>query len=207
MRHTWLESASCLLFLNGTLYIELVLDTCTYQRLLQLCFSYRRPHAQETMKQEAGSDENRGYQQHYYYNPQQQPEESAPLQGGISPQQQPQASAPPYYGTFQGNLSYPQPGYPSQPDQYGYQTVQGYPIIEPRPVDTDLPPLPCCGLGIGWCLFIIGWFLASIPWYAGAIMLFCTRPDPRVRMGLICCTIAAILSLIAAIVGGTTAKN
>ncbi|KAI5068631.1 hypothetical protein GOP47_0016976 [Adiantum capillus-veneris] len=167
------------------------------------------------MKKEAGSEETRGYhqppppqqQQQYYHPPQpQQAGESAPPHGANQP---PQPSAPPYYGTFQGNPGYPQPaqpGYPYPQQQYGYQAVPGYPIIERRS-EADLPRLPCCGLGIGWCLFIVGWFLASIPWYAGAIILVCTRPDPRERVGLVCCTVAAILSLIAAIVGGTTATN
>ncbi|KAH7425527.1 hypothetical protein KP509_11G058900 [Ceratopteris richardii] len=65
--------------------------------------------------------------------------------------------------------------------------------------------LPCCGIGLGWFLFIIGFFLASIPWYVGVVMLVCIKHDHRERIGLVCCTIAAILSLIAAMVGGTRA--
>ena len=38
--------------------------------------------------------------------------------------------------------------------------------------------------------FILGFFIASVPWYAGAILLLCTRPDPRERIGFIYCTIA-----------------
>ncbi|KAH7426645.1 hypothetical protein KP509_10G010000 [Ceratopteris richardii] len=156
--------------------------------------------------EKAEFDDSRGYprpeqQQHPYLYPPQ------PQQPGY---EVPQRPAPPYYGTFEGNPHYPQPappGYPTPaPPQFGRQSVPGYPIIEPRP-EAELPRLPCCGLGIGWCLFISGWFLASVPWYAGAIMLMCTRPDPREKVGLICCTIAAVLSLIAAIVGGTSATR
>lgn len=146
-------------------------------------------------------EESGGYQHQYYYYPQQQAGESA-----TQAQAQTRASAPPYYGTFHGQYRHPHPGYPSPPSQFGHHTaVEGYPIIEPRPADRDLLPRPCCGLGVGWCLFILGWFLACVPWYVGAIMLVCTRPDPRERVGLVCCTIAAFLSVIAAIVGGTTA--
>ncbi|MCO5574293.1 hypothetical protein L7F22_028075 [Adiantum nelumboides] len=144
------------------------------------------------MEKEAGSEEAQGYHQ-----PQQQQQQKQYyyVGEGTSPQgpnQATQPSAPPYYGTFQGNPGYPQPAQPdiSYPQQqYGYQAVPGYPVIERRS-EAELPRLPCCGLGIGWCLFIMGWFLAFIPWYAGAVILVCTSPDPRERVGLVCCTIA-----------------
>lgn len=151
------------------------------------------------MKQD-GSSEDRGYYPQRPLDPeaQQSNQQSAP-------------SAPHYYGTFQGNPGYPQPArpgfpYPGRGPQYGYQTVPGYPVYEVISAERQPERLPCCGIGIGWFLFIIGWFLASIPWYVGAIILLCTRHDPRERVGLVCCTIAAVLSLIAAIVSGTTAS-
>uniref|UniRef100_A0ACD5VFQ3 Uncharacterized protein n=1 Tax=Avena sativa TaxID=4498 RepID=A0ACD5VFQ3_AVESA len=56
--------------------------------------------------------------------------------------------------------------------------------------------LPCCGLGIGWVLFIIGFFLGAIPWYAGAIMLCFYRGDHREKPGLIACAVAAVIGTI-----------
>eukprot|EP00250_Pteridium_aquilinum_P015095 c22374_g1_i2 orf=170-613(+) len=147
------------------------------------------------MKKEGSSD---------YYPPD---EESAPLN------QQPAPSAPQqYYGTFQGTPAYPQPLPPGFPhpvhpsEHYRGGTVPGYPVVEGTP-ELRRERLPCCGIGIGWCLFILGWILASVPWYVGVFLLVCTRPDPRERIGLVCCTIAAVLSLIAIIVGGTTADS
>ncbi|XP_048235723.1 60S ribosomal protein L18a-like protein [Ricinus communis] len=62
--------------------------------------------------------------------------------------------------------------------------VTGYAVYETGP-----PRLPCCGIGVGWCLFILGWFLCGIPWYVGAIILVCSKIDPRERPGYIGCTI------------------
>ncbi|XP_059063422.1 large ribosomal subunit protein eL20z [Cryptomeria japonica] len=133
----------------------------------------------------------------------------------------------PHYGTFQGSA----PPYPQQPvmgipqpvpppgaigsESYyppGYQAVPGYPGYPPPPPS---PPaerpqeerLPCCGLGIGWLLFILGFIFASIPWYVGAFLLFCCRQDYREKPGLVACTIAAVLSAIAVIVGATKGAN
>ncbi|XP_031474400.1 60S ribosomal protein L18a-like protein [Nymphaea colorata] len=129
---------------------------------------------------------------------------------------------PPYYGTFQGvppyghgqpyahgqpAIGFPQPvpppgSVPSAPPYFphGYQTVPGYAIAEGRPVRE--PRLPCCGLGLGWFLFIIGFFLAAIPWYIGAFILICVRRvDYREKPGYIACTIAACLAIIAIILG------
>ncbi|KAA8524067.1 hypothetical protein F0562_010502 [Nyssa sinensis] len=125
----------------------------------------------------------------------------------------------PHYGTFQGAANYPaQPviGFPQPvpppgaseasvpPPQYyahGYQSVPGYAVAEGRPLRE--PRLPCCGLGIGWFLFIIGFFLAAIPWYVAAFILLCARIDPREKPGYIVCTVAAILATIAVILGVT----
>uniref|UniRef100_A0A2P2JEM9 60S ribosomal protein L18a-like protein n=1 Tax=Rhizophora mucronata TaxID=61149 RepID=A0A2P2JEM9_RHIMU len=134
------------------------------------------------------------------------------------PQQHPQ------YGTFQGVANYPPPpqqpviGFPQPapppgataepsappPPQYyaqGYQTVPGYAVAEGRPVRERR--LPCCGIGIGWFLFIIGFFLGAIPWYIGLFVLVCARIDPREKPGYIACTIAAILATIVIIIGAT----
>ncbi|XP_057949629.1 large ribosomal subunit protein eL20z-like isoform X1 [Malania oleifera] len=127
----------------------------------------------------------------------------------------------PHYGTFQGVATYsppaigfpqpvPPPGAaessaypPSHPPYYapGYQTVTGYAVAEGRPVRERR--LACCGLGVGWFLFIIGFFLAAIPWYIGAIVLICARIDYREKPGYIACTVAAVLATLAIILGAT----
>ncbi|GAB2257868.1 hypothetical protein Droror1_Dr00014028 [Drosera rotundifolia] len=128
---------------------------------------------------------------------------------------------PPEYGTFQGVPTYPPPipphqhhlrpaiGFP-QPSPppgafgpsapVGYQAVPGYAVAEGTPVRERR--LPCCGIGLGWFLFIIGFFLAGIPWYVGALLLCCSRnADPREKPGYVGCIIAAILEIIAIILG------
>ncbi|KAG8386507.1 hypothetical protein BUALT_Bualt03G0155700 [Buddleja alternifolia] len=127
---------------------------------------------------------------------------------------------PPHYGTFQGVVNHPPPsaigfpqpvpppgvsGAPPPPSQYyahGYQAVPGYAVIEGRPVRERR--LPCCGIGLGWFLFIIGFFLAAIPWYVAALLLVCSRIDHREKPGYVACTIAAVLATIAAIFGLTS---
>ncbi|KAL6506888.1 hypothetical protein OROHE_022325 [Orobanche hederae] len=117
------------------------------------------------------------------------------------------------YGTFQGVANHPpqtaiglpQPvappgisGAPPPPQYYahGYQAVpEGRPVRERR--------LPCCGIGLGWFLFIIGFFLAAIPWYVAALLLLCSRIDPREKPGYVASTIAAVLASIAVIFGLT----
>ncbi|KAG6480463.1 hypothetical protein ZIOFF_063963 [Zingiber officinale] len=103
---------------------------------------------------------------------------------------------------------------------------RSYAPVEGTPV--SLPRLPCCGLGVGWLLyvnlaltllkFILGFLLASIPWYVGAFILWCVRVDDREKPGLVACTIAfhvslpsevdvivwqAVLAVIAVIIGAT----
>ncbi|EAY99038.1 hypothetical protein OsI_20996 [Oryza sativa Indica Group] len=92
-------------------------------------------------------------------------------------QQQPYAPAEPYYAQ-------------------GYQTGPGYgSIAEGRPV--RMRRLPCCGLGLGWLLFIAGFFLAAIPWYVGAFILICVRVhDYREKPGYVACTVAAVIAAI-----------
>ncbi|XP_006644489.2 60S ribosomal protein L18a-like protein [Oryza brachyantha] len=89
----------------------------------------------------------------------------------------------------------------------GYQAVQGYiPVVEGRPV--RMQRLPCCGLGMGWFLFIIGFFLAAIPWYVGAFVLICVRVhDYREKPGYVACTIAALLAAIAVLLGLTKGED
>ncbi|KAL3851473.1 hypothetical protein ACJIZ3_013355 [Penstemon smallii] len=141
-----------------------------------------------------------------------------------------QSSPPPlpnyHYGTFQGVANYqPQPSAPSQsvmgfpqpvppagfsgaPPHYyphGYQTVPGYAVAEGRPFREDR--LPCCGVGIGWLLFITGFFLGAIPWYIGAFLLLCVRLDYREKPGLIACTLAALLAALAVTLGVTKATR
>ncbi|GER24583.1 60S ribosomal protein L18aA [Striga asiatica] len=131
-----------------------------------------------------------------------------------------------YYGTFQGVANYqprppppshpvmgfPQPAPPpgfsgSIPHYYhqGYQSVPGYVVHEGRPFREER--LPCCGVGIGWLLFITGFFLGAIPWYIGAFLLLCVRLDYREKPGLIACTIAALLAALAVTLGVTKATH
>ncbi|ONK66698.1 uncharacterized protein A4U43_C06F11040 [Asparagus officinalis] len=127
------------------------------------------------------------------------------------------------YGTFGGGppvyppqppaTGFPQPvpppgvtgGAGHQPSDYyayGYQAVEGYAAVaEGRPLRH--PRLPCCGMGMGWFLFIIGFFLAAIPWYVGAFILLCVRVEYREKPGYVACTIAAIVASIAIIFGAT----
>uniref|UniRef100_A0ACD5TDN4 Uncharacterized protein n=1 Tax=Avena sativa TaxID=4498 RepID=A0ACD5TDN4_AVESA len=121
------------------------------------------------------------------------------------------------YGTFHPPpVGYPQPapppgfggGYHNQQQPYahaepyqaqGYQAVPGSgygPVVEGRPVRMH-HRLPCCGLGMGWLLFIAGFFLAAIPWYIGAFILICVRVhDYREKPGYVACTIAAVIAAI-----------
>ncbi|XP_066330375.1 large ribosomal subunit protein eL20z-like isoform X2 [Miscanthus floridulus] len=72
--------------------------------------------------------------------------------------------------------------------------VEGVPVRE--------PPLPFCGVGVGWFLFLLGFFLAAIPWYAGAFLLFFVALDHREKPGLIACTVAGIFALVPFILNG-----
>ncbi|KAL3522668.1 hypothetical protein ACH5RR_015502 [Cinchona calisaya] len=132
-----------------------------------------------------------------------------------------------YYGTFQGVatsqpsisppssepvVGFPQPMRPPGtavlPPYYyhhGYQAVRGYAVAEGRPIREHR--LPCCGMGIGWFLFIVGFFLGAVPWYIGAFLLLCVRLDYREKPGLVACTLASILAAIAITLGVTKAKD
>ncbi|KDP37962.1 hypothetical protein JCGZ_04605 [Jatropha curcas] len=132
-----------------------------------------------------------------------------------------------YYGTFQGVANYypsvSQPAPPPPPHtvvgfpqpiaphgsianpQYfphGYNSfATGYAVIEGRPVREHR--LPCCGLGMGWFLFIVGFFLGGIPWYVGTFIVLCVQVDYREKAGYVACAIASILAMIAVTLGVT----
>ncbi|XP_051126093.1 uncharacterized protein LOC127248012 [Andrographis paniculata] len=98
----------------------------------------------------------------------------------------------------------PQPlfgGFPVQlqPRYYGnsYLPVRGMVIVDGRPLTA--PHLPCCGLGVGWFLFIIGFLLPAIPWYIAALILIFSRVHPREKQGYLACAIAAVLATFAII--------
>ncbi|KAI3774916.1 hypothetical protein L1987_49479 [Smallanthus sonchifolius] len=134
--------------------------------------------------------------------------------------QQPPPPPPHQYSTFHGVHNYPpQPviGFPQHapppgahggpsvnPYAHGYQAVQGYAVAEGRPVTVRESRLSCCGIGIGWFLFIVGFFLAAIPWYVGAFILLCAQYDDREKPGYVACLIAAIIGTIAVIFGVTS---
>ncbi|KAL5731808.1 hypothetical protein ACHQM5_004503 [Ranunculus cassubicifolius] len=132
------------------------------------------------------------------------------------------------YGTFEGqyqpSIGFPQPipppglsASPGTPSPYyppphgggpssgyphgGYQAVQGYAVVEGRPVRERR--LPCCGIGIGWLLFLLGFVIAGIPWYVGALIIAFGHVDHREKPGYVACTIAAVLATIAGICGLT----
>ncbi|KAG2315731.1 hypothetical protein Bca4012_066532 [Brassica carinata] len=90
----------------------------------------------------------------------------------------------------EGVSNYPQQqqppaGYPQPAQPY----VSGYVVNGV----TEEQRLPCCGIGIGWLLFILGFFLGSIPWYIGFFLLLCSR-NPREKPGYIACTIGAVIA-------------
>ncbi|XP_049347278.1 60S ribosomal protein L18a-like protein [Solanum verrucosum] len=120
---------------------------------------------------------------------------------------------PPEYGTFQASsqpvMGFPQPvpppgatGAPT-PEYYahGYQAVPGYTAPDPEGRPERHHRLPCCGIGLGWFLFIIGFLLAGIPWYLAAFVLLCAQIDPREKPGYIASTIAAVLATFVLVFG------
>ncbi|XP_072990464.1 large ribosomal subunit protein eL20z-like isoform X1 [Typha latifolia] len=144
----------------------------------------------------------------------QQQQQYGTFQGGIPSYSTPAMGfpqpAPPPGASGAGPTSYPPP-YPAATPYYshGYQAVPGYAAVaEGRPLRVvRLPRLPCCGIGLGWFLFIIGFFLAAIPWYIGAFILLCARIDYREKPGYTACTIAAILAAIAVVLGLTKGSD
>ncbi|XP_055802470.1 60S ribosomal protein L18a-like protein [Solanum dulcamara] len=127
--------------------------------------------------------------------------------------QSPPPPPPPEYGTFQASsqpvMGFPQPvpppgatGTPS-PEYYahGYQAVPGYIAPDPEGRPERQHRLPCCGIGVGWFMFIIGFLLAGIPWYLAAFVLLCAQIDPREKPGYIASTIAAVLATFVLVFG------
>ncbi|KAF5736322.1 hypothetical protein HS088_TW14G00462 [Tripterygium wilfordii] len=130
-----------------------------------------------------------------------------------------------HYGTFQGVANYyppppvvpphlvvgipqpvpPQASIPNSHFPYGYQTVAGYAVTEGR-LERE-HRIPCCGMGMGWVLFIIGFFLGGIPWYVGTFILLCVRVDYREKPGYVACAIASILAMLAVTLGATRGSN
>ncbi|KAE9594604.1 hypothetical protein Lal_00037447 [Lupinus albus] len=131
----------------------------------------------------------------------------------------------PYYGTFQGVANYypphnppphavvgfPQPLPPSQPPPVsydapryyyqGYHSLPVYAVADGRPLREHR--LPCCGLGLGWLLFLTGFILGGVPWYIGTFILLCIQMDYREKPGLIACTVASFIAVIAVTFGVT----
>ncbi|TKY71989.1 60S ribosomal protein L18a protein [Spatholobus suberectus] len=117
----------------------------------------------------------------------------------------------PHYGTFQGVANYypPQNQHPPSPSgvpyahyhRQGYHVVPVYAAAEGRPLRERR--LPCCGLGLGWFLFIIGWFLGGVPWYVGTFILMFVHMDCREKPGLIACAVASFVTVIVVALGVT----
>ncbi|GAQ86480.1 hypothetical protein KFL_002910180 [Klebsormidium nitens] len=79
----------------------------------------------------------------------------------------------------------PQPGYSvTGPGGYEYHELSGEYGYD--------RPLPCCGCGIGWFLFIFGFFF-NLLWYVGAILWFFPH-NPRERPGLTASLVAGCIS-------------
>ncbi|KAK7331350.1 hypothetical protein VNO77_25573 [Canavalia gladiata] len=117
----------------------------------------------------------------------------------------------PYYGTFQGVANYYPPHNPlaSSGSPYGYYQGQGYHVVpvygyaigDGRPMRERR--LPCCGLGLGWLLFILGFLLGGLPWYIGTFILMCVQMDYREKPGLIACAVASLVTLVIITLGVT----
>ncbi|KAJ4821634.1 60S ribosomal protein L18a-like protein [Rhynchospora pubera] len=109
------------------------------------------------------------------------------------------AAAPPLYAAAG-------PGY--FPQGLRHQRVSGYAVVtEGQPIRSHHNSVPCCGIGIGWILFIAGFFFAAIPWYVGAFILLCVGVDYKEKPGLIACTIAALIAAVAILLGLTNSAS
>ncbi|XP_021716495.1 60S ribosomal protein L18a-like protein isoform X2 [Chenopodium quinoa] len=62
-------------------------------------------------------------------------------------------------------------------------------------------PLPCFGCGIGWFSFLLG-FIFPLMWYYATILYFRNyyRKDPRERIGLATCAIAALVFTVVTLI-------
>ncbi|KAJ0264063.1 Uncharacterized protein HA466_0024860 [Hirschfeldia incana] len=110
---------------------------------------------------------------------------------------------PPHPPPFQGVSNYPPPQQQQQPPPPGYPQpaqpyVSGYAVN--GVVEHDR--LPCCGIGIGWLLFILGFFFGAIPWYIGFFLFLFSR-NQRERPGYIACAIGAVFATIFIVLGAT----
>ncbi|CAN6975320.1 hypothetical protein IGI04_036585 [Brassica rapa subsp. trilocularis] len=83
----------------------------------------------------------------------------------------------------------------------GYPVVPQYTVVEVRPVREHDVPVPCCGFGMGWFLFIMGFLFGGIPWYLGAVIILFTSVDHREKAGYVACSIASVVYLIAVMLG------
>ncbi|KAG0556865.1 hypothetical protein KC19_11G085000 [Ceratodon purpureus] len=133
-------------------------------------------------------------------------------QQGFAQSSAPSTLAGTYSSGSQQFASYPVPGYPVLENYPGiqqgsgsYQVAHGpgpgvqtfnhhYEVIFHR-------PLPFCGLGFGWFLFITGFFFAVFPWVIGAGIFLFLKHDYRERTGLMACTIATLVFLFVGLVG------
>ncbi|XP_010501981.1 PREDICTED: 60S ribosomal protein L18a-like protein [Camelina sativa] len=110
-----------------------------------------------------------------------------------------QQPPPPY----QGVSNYPPPpqqqppaaGFPQPAQPY----VQGY-AVNGGMTTAQHDRLPCCGIGVGWVLFILGFFFGTIPWYIGFFLLLFSR-NIRERPGYIACAIGSVVATIIIVIG------
>ncbi|KAG0522576.1 hypothetical protein BDA96_07G049200 [Sorghum bicolor] len=114
----------------------------------------------------------------------------------------PQPSTPPVVGAAAAYHASPIGGFGGQGFVAFPCAVQQQVFVEAEGVPVREPPLPFCGVGIGWFLFLLGFFLAAIPWYAGAFLLFFVALDHREKPGLIACTVVGIFALVPFILDG-----
>ncbi|KAM0858989.1 hypothetical protein ACQ4PT_047513 [Festuca glaucescens] len=96
---------------------------------------------------------------------------------------------------------------PGQGSAPPFEPAKPYPYPPGQAQDTEAgvrghgyDRLPCCGLGIGWVLFILGFIFGAIPWYAGALLLCFYRRDHREKPGFIACAVAAVIGTILIII-------
>ncbi|CAI0440827.1 unnamed protein product [Linum tenue] len=173
---------------------------------------------------EANSNNNLGYGGQNTQPPNNQQfalfvEPSAPPNSNnIPPPSQPQ---PPACNTNQcggGDYGSPAAGYPYPPPQQHQSsnvtanvymtsvagipvqsttTTEVYAVVDQRP-----PELPCCGIGLGWLLFILGFFFA-VPWYIGAGALVCSKYDKREKPGYIACAVLSVIFIILVIISAS----
>ncbi|XP_042390181.1 60S ribosomal protein L18a-like protein [Zingiber officinale] len=116
-----------------------------------------------------------------------------------SPQKAPLPTAPLLHYPPKAPLQYqstPQPagGYHAIPVGCQFQPFPN--VVDGIPMNARVPPLPFCGIGVGWVLFVVGFLFASIPWYVGAFILLFVAQDHREKPGLIACSIAAGLTIL-----------